>query len=72
MCEKLVECDDVGTERISATECADQCNEQKLLYARWSDTQLREAFDDELECIYDATCDEVAEGVCYNEDVWSF
>ncbi|MES2640307.1 MAG: hypothetical protein V4850_12515 [Myxococcota bacterium] len=72
MCDKLVECDNPGTERMSGPECEESCNTQKDSYAKWTDTQLRDAMDAQLSCLYDASCDAVADGACYDEDVWSF
>ncbi len=69
---KLVECGNPGTERMSAPECEEQCNEQKELYQRWTDTQLRDAMDEQLVCIDESSCDEIADGVCYDEALWSF
>jgi hypothetical protein len=72
VCDKVVECDDLGTERMPPEECKESCLQQKALYATWTDTQLRDAFDDELSCIDDSSCDDIAAGVCYDEDLWSF
>jgi hypothetical protein len=73
VCDKLVlQCQDLGTERSSTSECEVQCLAQRDLYAHWSDGQKREAFDEQLRCLSGSTCDEIADGVCYDEDVWSF
>lgn len=72
VCDKLVACEDLGTERMSAAECEEQCNEQAELYATWNDTQLRASFTDELNCLYDSECSAIAEGVCYDEALWSY
>lgn len=72
VCEKLVACENEGTERMSAPECEESCRDQQSLYAEWDDTQLRDAFEAEMTCLGDATCEEIADGVCYDEEVWAF
>lgn len=72
VCEKLVDCENAGTERMSAEECKESCQDQETLYDRWTDTQLRDAFVAEKQCIDASTCDELAAGVCYDEDLWSY
>lgn len=65
-------CENPGTERMSAPECEEECNAQQELYARWSDTQLRASFDEQLTCLYDAECADVAAGACYDDEVFTF
>lgn len=72
VCRKLVECEDLQTSRMSALECQEQCTLQDNRYSSWDDTVKRDAFDDELTCLYDASCEEVAAGACYDEEVYSF
>lgn len=72
VCDKLVACENPGTERMSGPECEVECKEQQELYATWADTQLRASFDAHLSCLDDATCDEVAAGACYDEEMFSF
>lgn len=73
VCDKLVECENPGTERMPSAECEDSCRTQSSLYEdEWTDVSLREAFDAELACIDDAECEDIAAGVCYSEEVWSY
>lgn len=72
VCQKLVACGNEGTERMSETECKESCQQQERLYEEWEDEQLRDAFDAELKCLDDSTCEELADGVCYDEDLWSY
>lgn len=73
VCTRLVEdCGDLGTERMATYECEENCAQQRDLYERWTDTQKQDAFDAQLSCLVDATCDEIAAGVCYDEEVWSY
>ncbi len=73
VCDKLVACENAGTERMSTAECRESCEDQRTLYDEtWDDVAKREAFDAELTCLYESECAEVEEGVCYDEAVWSF
>jgi hypothetical protein len=73
VCDKIVACENEGTERMSAAECRESCEDQRALYHdEWDDTQKRDAFDATLVCLYDAECADIADGVCYDETVWSF
>lgn len=72
VCTKLVACDGLPTERMTEGECEEQCSLQQDRYNTWDDVAKREAFDDELTCLYESTCEQVAAGACYDEDVYSF
>jgi hypothetical protein len=72
VCDHVVACENEGTERMSSVECEEQCLQQKALYADWSDGVKRDAFEDELSCLNGASCDDIAEGVCYDPVVWSY
>lgn len=72
VCEKLVDCDDLPTWRMSATECEEQCQLQQARYSTWDDVARREAYEDELSCLYESSCEDVAAGVCYDEEVFAF
>jgi hypothetical protein len=68
----VIACDDAGTERMSSAECQEECKQQQELYATWDDTQLRAGLDDELSCLKSSSCDDIEDGVCYQDDLWSF
>lgn len=72
LCDKIVECGNPGTERMSAFECEESCIDQEQLLETWNDTQLQDAFDAEKACIDDATCDALAEGACYDAELWAY
>ena len=72
VCDKLVACENEGTERMSSDECQESCRAQEELYALWTDQQKRDAFDAELSCLYASECGEVEQGVCYVGEVWGF
>lgn len=72
VCDKLIACENEGTERMSSAECSEQCTKERDLYKDWTDLDKREAFDDELSCLYDSSCEEVADEVCYDPQIWSY
>lgn len=72
VCDKLVACEDPGTERMGSAECQESCVRQEELLDHWNDVQKQDAFDAQLSCLDASTCDEVQEGVCYDADIWSF
>ena len=73
VCDKLIACENPGTERMSSAECKESCDDQRaLLNEDWSDIQKRDAFDAELTCLYESECADVADGVCYDATIWSF
>jgi len=67
VCEKLLACEEVESPRVSETECEDSCTREEALYETWEDERLLDALYDEMECIADSTCAEVAGGACYDE-----
>ena len=70
-CKKVLDCG-VETERVAEDECITACEVQQILYEQWEDEQKMEAFDDHKRCLMQSTCDEVAEGVCYDPVVFIY
>ncbi len=71
-CAKLLDCDGVETPRVGQEDCELQCARQEELYDSWDDTQLQDAFADHKRCVLDETCDAIADGACYDEDLFSY
>jgi hypothetical protein len=69
-CKKLVQCEDVETPRVSKEECTASCEIQQQLYDQWTDTQKRGNFGDLKRCIKQSECADIADGVCYDEDLY--
>ena len=69
-CRKLLECDEVDTPRVALEDCTASCTVQSELYEDWQDTQLRESFADLKQCVIDNECDTIADGVCYDEELF--
>jgi hypothetical protein len=75
VCRKvLFECGDLDSERVALAECEDSCNRQEALYEQWEDERKQELFDDHKRCLNQSSCDEIADGVCYDgfEDLFVF
>ncbi len=72
VCKKLLECEEVETWRVSLDECEESCKREEALYESWEDYQVRDRFYDQLDCIVDEECQAVADGVCYDEELFLF
>ena len=71
VCRKtLFDCD-LSTERVALATCVDACDRQKTLYEDlWEDEQLAVAFDDHRRCLMRESCDEIADGACYDDAIF--
>lgn len=73
VCRKLVnDCEAVETPRQGSEDCEAWCNTQQALYDKWKDTELREDFTDYKRCVIDESCEDIADGVCYDETLYAF
>ena len=72
VCVKLLECDDVESPRVSEWECRDACEREENLYEEWEDLRTLELHYDERDCIMDSECSEIADGACYDEELYLF
>jgi hypothetical protein len=72
VCEKLLACDAVESPRVSQAECEDGCAREEALVETWDDQELLDAFHDEMDCVADSSCDDVAAGACYDEALFVF
>jgi hypothetical protein len=71
-CRKVLRCDAVQTDRLGQDECVDQCTRQVALYESWEDDDKLAQFREEKRCIATSTCEEVAEGLCYESDIFPY
>ena len=70
-CEKLLDCDAVQTPLVSLEDCTDACLTQEQLYdIEWEDTEKVQALDDFKVCVAESECADIADAVCYNEDIY--
>lgn len=72
VCDKLVDCDGLPTQRMSSAECEESCKQQSELYDDWADVQKQDAFQAELDCLRDETCEDIAADACYDETTWAY
>jgi hypothetical protein len=71
-CEKLLSCDELSNARVDEDECESACETQQAQYDKWEDYQKQDAFDQERNCIVDSTCAQVADGACYDDELFAF
>lgn len=71
-CKKLLDCDEVESSRVNLEECRASCSREEELYESWENTALEEALRDELDCITSSTCEELAAGACYDDDLYPY
>lgn len=69
-CNKILDCD--LSPRLSQQECVESCETQQSLYEAWGDDEKQKAFAEERACIRASSCDEIAEGACYDDEIWVF
>lgn len=62
----------LGSTRVARDECITACRTEEDLYARWEDDAKIEAFKEHKRCIRSSTCEEIAAGVCHDEDLAIF
>ncbi|MFT7519742.1 MAG: hypothetical protein ACI9MC_001885 [Kiritimatiellia bacterium] len=70
-CQKALSCD-AGGSRVALSECRTSCLTQEALYDEWEDEVKQDALSAHMRCIRGSTCDEILDGVCYDEDVFLF
>jgi hypothetical protein len=71
-CKKLDRCDAVATSGQTRDQCEETCQEVDNLYDRWEDEDLQERLDASRNCIRDETCGAIADGVCYDEELYTW
>lgn len=70
VCEKVRDCGVVP--RLAQLECDESCERQLAEVKGLDDNATQEAFAAHRRCIMQATCDEIEEGVCYDETLYPF
>ena len=72
VCNQLLDCDEVESFRVSEAECRAACLREEELYTDWQDLDALEIHYDQRSCIVDASCEEIADGACYDEELYLF
>ena len=71
-CDKAIDCQ-LDSPRTSFDACYDDCERQRSLYADWwENDEMSDRFDDHRDCISDSSCEELEEGVCYDDELFIF
>jgi len=70
-CRKVLSCD-IDSPREAIDMCKTSCETETHLYDVWGDDDKQKAFRDERSCLKQSTCDEIAAGKCYDEDMYAF
>lgn len=73
-CQKILTCEDEGldTPRMNLDECTSSCAAQSNWYEDEELDTQQAAFDELKSCIVAESCSDLAEGVCYDEDVYAW
>ena len=69
-CKKLIECDNIETARTEVEECEASCEIQQEMFDDWEASDERERFADLKKCIRSNECSDIADGVCYDEELY--
>jgi len=73
-CSKILSCEEEGISapEMNQRECENSCAAQANLYENEEDQVLEEAFDELKSCITEQSCQDLAEGVCYDPDLFAW
>lgn len=69
-CRTLIDCAEVDSPRQGLADCQASCEIQQRIYEDWEDTQKREAMAELKRCVQDEECEAIAEGACYDEELF--
>ena len=72
-CVALLKCEEEGAfsaPSMNQDECQSACAAQENVYSNWDDQEKQQSFDDLKDCIVGSECSELADGVCYDENVY--
>ncbi len=71
-CKKVLDCE-LDSPRTTTLECRDDCERQRSLYEDWwKDEEKVEQFEEHRRCLMQSTCDQLAAGACYDEELFLF
>lgn len=69
-CRKVVRCD--LYEGLTLQECTLSCQRQEALYEDWEDEAKLDALHEHRRCLALSSCEEIAEDVCYDPEIFDF
>lgn len=70
-CRSLIACD-LQSDRVTLDECEAACVFQERQYEDAEQDALRDRLAEHKRCVNRESCDDLAAGVCYDPDVFSF
>ena len=70
VCKKMRKCD--VSPRLAQTECEEACIRQADFYQSEADRDRFEDYQAHKRCLKQATCEEIHDGECYDEDIYVF
>ncbi|MCB9742595.1 MAG: hypothetical protein H6740_08350 [Alphaproteobacteria bacterium] len=71
-CRKLIRCEVIESSAVNEDLCSADCSSLENLYDYWDDQQLVNELQETRRCIGESTCEDIADGVCYEEDLYPF
>lgn len=72
VCNKALSCE-LDSPRTPLDACIEDCERQRSLYKDWwEDEEKVDLFVEHRRCVMQSSCDELAEGVCYDEELFIF
>ncbi|MCA9491880.1 MAG: hypothetical protein KC621_18235 [Myxococcales bacterium] len=74
VCRKVLFDCDLDSERVALAECTESCTRQEGIYRQWKNQDLLDLHLDHRRCVMQSTCDEIADGACYEgyEELFPF
>ena len=71
-CRRLFNCEALEVYGMTGDTCTEDCLYQEAVYDDWDDVALREAYKESRRCVADATCEDLAAGVCFDETLYPY
>jgi hypothetical protein len=71
-CRRLFNCEALEVYGMTGDTCTEDCLYQEAVYDDWDDVELREAYKESRRCVADATCEDLAAGVCFDETLYPY
>lgn len=68
-CDHLMQCTEVVSDLQYPEECAETCLIQEDQYRNWDAPELEARFEAHRDCLKDSTCEDIAAGACYDEEL---
>jgi hypothetical protein len=74
VCRKVLFDCELSSERVALDECIDSCSRQEDLYIAWNNDELQTLHREHRRCVVAASCEELADGACYEgyEELFPF